>query len=258
MKKITDIKFSKEDLIVLDKLSRINDKVFISSDKLRIIDGQLKPDGSSNNRFNGGNRTAEYTFSSPFSFIDDLGICKLPSLISSIKSLKEDYVIEVYDKYLNIKDSDVCYKFWLTPEENNMIPKVSDTIMDRAKNSTKPKIQFNMPASQLQILFDVQKNIGTFTTFFFMDSDGNLQIKVSESFEENGSNTATIKITKEQIESDNLEEIKNGKHVRFDYIRNDYIMNDDYKFFLNDKAIFAIGESCRTNYIIKSTFVNLE
>jgi hypothetical protein len=254
MKKITTIKFTKEDLSVLDKLSRINNNVFISPDKILIIDGELKSDGSANNRFNGGNRTAEYVFQTPFTFIDNLGICKLPSFISTIKSLYDDYTIDVYEKYLMIKDCNVSYKFWLTPPENNMIPTVSDVPMERAKNTTKPNCQFQIKSHQLQTIFDVQKNIGTFSLFVNLDEDNNIKFKVSETFEDNGCNTAQIIIPEDQIVSNNLPYIRSN-HVKFDYLRSDFMISDDYNVTLSETGIFLQGVKCRTNYLISATYV---
>lgn len=257
--KITEIKFSKEDLAVFDKLSKINDKLFISADKIQVIDGQLKSDGSANNRFSGGNKTAMYRFPTPFSFIDDLGICDFPKFINIIKNLKDDAVIEVYEKYLKIKDSVVSCIFHLTPPDKNIIPMVkAEELIEKAKATTKGRVVFNMTNEQLQKLFDMQRLIGTFTTHFYFDEVEDLNIKISESFQDNGSNTATIKISKEQIEIDTLDDIKGGKYNKFDFFRTDFVVNDNYKFLLTKTAMLVCGENCRTDYVVKATFVNLE
>lgn len=253
MRKITTTKLTKEDLLVLDKFSKINDKLFISCDKIQVIDGQLNPDGTSNNRFNGGNRVGHYRIMNPdINIVDDLGICSLPTFISLIKSLGDNHQIDVYEKYLIIRDGIINFKFWLTPKDKNIIPTVdSESVVNRAKNSTKPKIVFDISSEQLQKVFDVQRIIGTFTTFFSFDDSGNLNIKVSESFSENGSNIAIIKIDKESFVSNDLELVDG--YNRFDYIRSDFIINDNYRIVLSQNGILLSGENNRTDYIVKAT-----
>jgi hypothetical protein len=295
--KKTTIRFSKEDLYVLDKLSKINDKCYISPDKIQIIDGTLKDGGDSDNRFRGGTRTAVYKLSSKFvGMVDDLGITNLPSFINLVKSfddnidkskaeinklekmkerldterdtdeiekiqqkinkLQYSYVIDVYDKYIVIRDDLVNFKFWLTPSESKIIPIVdAENMIDKAEKTKKENIRFTIGSQQLQKIFDMQRIVGTFNIFFAIVDD-EVVIKVANDFSENGNNSATVKIPSSQIIQDSCTEaLKNGKFNKFEYIRNDYIVPDSYDILLTENAMLLKGKNSRTSYIVKASVV---
>jgi hypothetical protein len=258
--KITEFKFTKKEIQILEKFSKINDKVFISPDKIQIIDGTLKgtPDQAANNRFQGGNRSAIYRFETPFFFSDDLGIANLPLLTSTIKSIGDNHTIEVYDRSLIIKDDMASVRFWLTGEEQAIIPRANvEEVVKRSEN-VKNKVEFKLDWPVMQKIFGMQNIIGSSNTHFFFDDDGDLNIKIAENFEENGSNTATIKIHKDQIIADTLNAIHPNetglRYNKFEQFKSDIFVEDNYHFILVERAMMLTGDNEDTNYIIKANF----
>jgi len=258
---ISEFKFSKTELAILDKFSKINDKLFISPDKIQVIDGVLKgtSDGAANNRFNGGNRSAIYKFENPHNFIDELGIANLPTLISTVKSFGDDHMIEVYDRYLMVSDKMSKLKFYLTPPEANVIPTTDvETMVNRAGQAPK-KVEFKLEWNQLNRIFEMQKITGSFNIHFFIDQDGEFNVKIGESFEENGNNIALMKIDKENIIEENLEAIRfiDGKqnYNKFELLRNDFVVMDNYHFILVEKGLMMTAESLDINYVVKASVI---
>lgn len=262
-KKITEFRFSDKELDILRGLSAINDAVFISPDLVQIVEGTLKgtSDGAANNRCSNGSASAMYEFDTPFFFIDDLGIGNLPLLISTINTFKKDHVIEVYPRYLMVRDDVSSVRFWLTPAEANIIPTTDmSKIIPRIENSA-TKIEFKLDWAIFERIFRMQKIIGTKTVFFYKQN-GELTIKVATQFTEDGSNTATIKVPADNIVNDQLEYL-NGtndsdepNYVEFSISELDKILvQDDYMMHLVQKGLGIFGCSNKTHYVFKANYI---
>lgn len=259
MAKIAEIKFTKEDVLVMDKIAKVNDKVMIDPDKIQAIDGTNHGDGSANNKFAGGNKTVMYNFEIAHTFIDSLGICNLPSLLNVVKTISNNFKdespnIEVHEKFLVIKDGSVNYKFYLTPKETKIIPECDvEKIRDYVVLTNKPHAKFKMEGKTLNSIFTAQRIINSFNTFFSLDGD-RLKIKVSDSFDETGVNSANVYVEADKIEVNTLHEAEMFDYNIFDQLRSDFIVSDDYTCYLSEKAIALVGDKSRTFYFIKANF----
>lgn len=259
--KITEFKFTKKELEIIEKLAGINEKVFISPDMIKVIDGTLTgaPDESANNRFgNNGNRSAMYKFETPFFFHDDIGVANLPKLISIIKSFGDNYQIEVYDRMLNITDGATSFNFTLTPRDACIIPTADvETIVEKA-NSIQNKIEFKLDWTILQRIFKMQGIVGTDNIFFYVDQNGDLNIKISEFFESNGLDTANTKIEKDQLFTNKLPGLNPSvdrklQGNKFDLLTSKIIVADDYQVVMAQKIMMLTGLKEKTTYIIKAS-----
>jgi len=235
---------TEKEILILDKFSCINEKMFIESDRISVIDGKIDNSGN----ISSISKMAFVKLDNPHNFDKKIGFFNIKKLLQLLKTIK-NYDLKIYDTYVDVIDLDNKFtiKIYLTPEEKNLIPCVDSESKFNKIYTMADSARFSIDWSVMTNLIKNQKILNKKYIYVYSKKDNSISVKVADDFTAN-SDSAEIEING-NIEFINLNAMKNGKFIRFE-LNIEMFVEDTYEITVLEKAILFKGLNSGVKYMI--------
>jgi len=239
---IISFSLKKEELDKISKFSSINPKMYLYPDRIQVINGTMNAGKNVNKT-----KSAVFMLDTPYKFEDKLGFLDVNNLMSVVK-LFSDHVIEVYEKYVIVRnlEGSVKIKMWLVPESMELIP-IGDVESGYQKGTAIDNATvFVLSWEQLKKITEIKTTINK-GFVFLTGTKGSINIKIDDEFEESSNDHANMVIT-DNIEKEKLSTFKDGGHVKWVFDLTPMV-EDNYRVTILEKAIIMFGLNSKVKYI---------